>query len=60
MNMNRETIQPLGEHDPGALAPFCEELFPPLNEVFCLIYIAAHKRVNGAHRQDCLKTATQN
>jgi len=59
MDMNRESVQPISKHDADAVAAFCEELSPPLEEVFSLIYIAAHKRVNAAHRQECLETAAQ-
>src|SRR5580698_4889376 len=56
--MSKKTItSPIGTS--VALSTFCEELYPPLEEIFNLIYGATHEQVDVAQSQRCMELASQ-
>jgi hypothetical protein len=56
--MSKKTVSsPIGTS--VALSTFCEELYPPLEEIFNLIYVATHEQVDAAQSQRCMGLAFQ-
>jgi hypothetical protein len=57
--MGHKTLKSSTPAKSDDLMAFCHDLRAPLDEVFNLIYVAAHKNVTADYSEHCLEVASQ-